>query len=249
MKKFILMLLIATPLFAQNVGLPVSTAKNSYTIENTTYSLGFAGNYGIPVWEMHPLNLSMLSGEANVPDEWKSDSRVKGYRLSAKDIAGEKLVPVQLYPESHARNDMTAQQSSFLTSNLVFMNKQLRDTIWQKITYSFELLAKQYGTVFVYSGTIYDRDSLKVKYMFNNRIAIPLAFYRMVLYYDGGKPQCKCYRITNRIPTDYERNCDIETFACNLYQLEADADVDFFDRDIDSNFRQAKMQYLEKQVR
>ena len=250
MRRFIFILLAAVaPLFAQNIELPVTTAKNAYTIENSAYTLGFAENYGIPIWEMHKLQPQMLSGGAAVNLAWKSDGRVKGFRISQKDIDGQKLEPVQLFPKSHAMNDTNAQESSFLTSNLMFMNKQLKDTVWERITYSFELLAKQYGTVYLFSGPIFEKDPLKIKYGFNNRVAIPTHFYRMALYFDNGKACYKCYRISNRIPTDYERNCGIEEFSYNLYQLEADTNIDFFDRDIDSNFRKDKMEYLEKRVK
>ena len=250
MRKFIFLLLLTTPIFAQNIGAPIYEGKNLYTIENTAYKLGFAENYGIPIWEMHALQPQMLSGEGStVKPEWKVDSRVKGFRIAQKDIEGQKLEPVQLFPKTHAMHDASVQETSFYTSNLVFMNKPLKDTIWEKITYSFELLAKKYGTVYLYSGAIFEKDALKLKYAFNNRIAIPTYFYRMILYFDNGKPVYKCYRIANRIPTDYERNCDIEEFAYNLYQLEADTNIDFFDRDVDSNFRQDKMKYLEKRVK
>lgn len=249
MKKFIFLLFLVTPLFAQNISSPVSNAKNAYIIENSTYKVGFAENYGIPIWEMHLLLPQMLSGGAAAKEEWKSDSRVKGFRISAKDIAGEKLEAVQLYPKTHAMNDTLAQESSFLTSNIVFMNKQLKDSVWARITSSFEALAQVYGSVYVYSGPIFEKDSLKSKYMLNNRVAVPLYFYRMVLYFDNGKACYKCYRVSNRIPTDYERNCILEEYSYNLYQLEADTNIDFFDRDIDSNFRQDKMKYLEKQIK
>lgn len=249
MKKFILLLLIATPLFAQKIELPVSGAKNPYTIENSTYSVGFAENYGIPVWEMHVLQPQMLAGGATAKPEWKQDNRVKGNRISPKDIESIKLEPVQLYPKDHAMNNTTAQESSYLTSNIVFMNKQLKDSIWENITSSFESLAQKYGTVYTYSGPIFEKESLKIKYLLGNRIASPSYFYRVVLYFEDGKPVQKCYRIANRIPPDYERNCDISEFAYNIYQLEADTNIDFFDRDIDANFRQEKMKYLEKRVK
>lgn len=249
MKRLIFMLLVATPLFAQKIENPVSGAKNSYTIENTAYSVGFAENYGIPVWEMHALQPQMLAGGASAKPEWKQDNRVKGNRISPKEIESVKLEAVQLFPKTHAMNDTAAQESSYYTSNLVFMNKQLRDSIWENITRSFESLAQKYGTVYTYAGTIFEKDPIKIKYLLGNKIAIPTHFYRIALYFEDGKAVCKCYRIANRIPPDYERNCSIEEFLYNIYQLEADTNIDFFDRDIDSHFRQEKMKYLETRVK
>ncbi|WP_296330452.1 DNA/RNA non-specific endonuclease [uncultured Treponema sp.] len=247
MKKLIpLVLLITTfPIFAQKIVQPVSNLKNSYTIENSAYSLGFAENYGLPVWEMHVLTPNMLEGTFSTQSEWKQDQRVKGFRISKKDIEGQKLEPVQLYPKTHAKHDLMAQDSCYLTSNLLFMCRSLKDSVWEKITYSFELLAKQYGRVYTYSGPVFDKDPLKIKHMFNNRVAIPSYFYRIALYFVDGKPAYKCYLIKNRIPTDYDRSCDVEEFNYNIFQLEADTGIDFFESFIDVNFRQDKMKFLE----
>ena len=240
---------MASPLFAEEIAAPLSGAKNSYTIENTSYKIGYAENYGIPVWEMHILKPDMLVGQANVNEDWQVDSRVKGYRISAKDIANIKFEAVQLFPKTHAMNDTTEQESSFFTSNIVFMYKQLKESLWDRTTKEFEDIAKKVGKVYVYAGPIFEKDVLKIKYINNNRIALPTRFYRLILYPEGEKFVYKCYCFQNRIPTDYERICELEEYACNLYQLEADTNIDFFDREIDSNFRQDKMKYLETRVK
>ncbi len=248
MKKtisFLAALALSLPLFAQNVEKPVSNLKNSYTIENSAYSVGYAENYGIPIWEMHPLSPANLEGSFSALSDWKPDQRVKGYRITGKDIDGQKLAPVQLFPRTHAKNDLTAQESSFFTSNLVFMHPQLRDSVWERITYEFELLAKQYGTVYLYSGPIFEKESYKVKRIFNNWVAVPAYFYRIALYFVDGKPVYKCYRVKNRIPTDYEKTCSLEEIAYNIFQLEADTGIDFFESYIDVNFRQDKIKFLE----
>ena len=251
MRKFIILLLAVTPLFAQNlkVDLPSSNGKSFYTIENTNYSVGFAENYGIPIWCMYRLTPQMLTGNANSAEEWQVDSRVKGYKITEKDLSAQNLEIVQLYPKNHAKNDSNAKQSSFYTSNIIFMSKQLKESIWENIIKRSEELAAQTGEVYVFSGPVFEKDSLKVKYTNNNKIAIPSYFYKILLYQKDGKIDKKCYKIPNRIPSDYERNCDPDEFLFNLYQLEAATGIDFFDREIDANFRQERMKYLEKQVK
>ena len=144
---------------------------------------------------------------------------------------------------------MPALESSFLTSNVLFMSKQLKESIWDKINRSFEDLAKKNGIVYVISGPVFEKDALKIKKILNNHVSVPSFFYKLAIFVQDGKTICKCYRFANRIPTDYERNCDIEEFSYNLYQLEADTGIDFFDRDIDANFRQEKMKFLEKRIK
>ena len=253
MRKFIL--LISTFILAANISAqqkidpPVTNIDNSYVIENPSYKLGFAGIYGIPIWEMHELKSEMLQKSALSNEEWKTDNRVKGYRINPKDFANIKLEPVQLFPKEHAGDNIPDIESSFLTSNLVFMNKQMKETIWDRITNSFQIIAARMKVAYLYSGPVFEKDNFRLKYILNNKVATPSYFYRIALFYENGKPAYKCYKIPNRIPTDYERKCDIDEFECNIYQLEADTNIDFFDRDIDANFRQDKLKFLEKQVK
>ncbi|GEM_PF-1494800 len=255
MRKFIFILLASivsvSPICAQllNVTAPYTELKNAYTIENDSYSVGFAENYGIPIWSFYKFTSGMASGSSAAKEEWQVDSRVKGYKITPKDLANLNQEPVQLFPKEHASNASMVVQSTFLTSNILFMPKQLKDSIWQRLTESFENIAKKSGIVYIFSGPIFEKDSFKIKYTLNNHVAVPIAFYRIALYVEDGKAVYKCYRFPNRIPTDYERNCDLEDFSYNLYQLEADTGIDFLDRDIDKNFRQEKMEYLEKRIK
>ena len=237
-------------LSAQNLDItnPVTEGKKTYLIENSAYTLGFTGNYGIPSWSLYKFMLGMAHGTAVTKEEWKSDSRVKNYKLFAKDVsnAGTNLEPVQLFPKEHARYDSEAMESTFLTSNIVFMSRQLHEYVWDRITESFEEAAQKNGTIYIFSGPVFDKNPLKIKWILNNKVAVPTHFYRIAVYNEDGHTVCKCYRFANRIPTDYERNCDLEEFAYNIYQLEDDTGIDFFSRDMDANFRQEKLKYLEK---
>lgn len=239
--------------FSQNsdVTVPVVEGKKSYVIENSAYKLGYADNYGIPVWSMYKYMAGMSTGTSTTKEGWKVDSRVKGYKLTEKDILnmGVNQVPVQLFPKEHGKSHVENLSDSFYTSNLLFMSKQLKENVWDRITKSFEDLAKKHGIIYIFSGPVFEKEALKVKWISNNRVAVPSHFYRIALYLEDGRWVCKCYRFVNRIPTDYERNCSLDEFAYNIYQLEADVGIDFFNRDIDANFRQEKMKYLEGRVK
>lgn len=236
--------------FSENLEVtdPVPDGKNSYVIENSAYKLGYAGNYGVPVWSMYKYMAGMSAGTSTTKEEWKADSRVKGYRFSEKDVLnmGKNLVPVQLFPKEHGKSNAENLADSFYTSNLLFMSKQLKEHVWDRITKSFEDLAKQHGSIYIISGPVFEKEALKVRWISNNRMALPSHFYRIALYKEEGRTVCKCYKFLNRIPTDYERNCSLEEFSYNIYQLESDVGIDFFSRETDANFRHEKMQYIDR---
>ncbi len=249
-KKIIFVLLITAPLFAQkNIALPAASLPDTYLIENPAYTVAFSGNYGIPIWEMHTLSTKVAPATANDKEIWKTDNRVKGYRLTPKDFEDTKLELVQLFPKEHAGDNQEFRESSLLTSNIVFMNKLTKEMVWDKITNSFQIIASRMKTAYLYAGPIFDKNQMKIKYIMNNKVAVPTYFFRIALYFDEGKPAYKCYRIPNRVPTDYERSCNIDEYEYNIYQLEADTGIDFFERELDANFRQDKLKFLEKQVR
>ena len=91
MQKILLLSLLASlavsvPLSAQKIENPFANLKSAYTIENSAYSVGYAENYGILVWEMHSFSPELLEGTFSSQSEFKTDSRVKGYRITKKDI-------------------------------------------------------------------------------------------------------------------------------------------------------------------
>ena len=235
------MLLVTAPLFAQkNITSPATNLPNSYKLENYAYSVGFAGNYGIPIWEMHMLTSYLIQKKSSDKIEWKADNRVKGYRLTPKDFEGTDLEVVQLFPKEHAGASEENRASSFLTSNILFMNKQIKESVWDKISNSFQIITSRMRVSYLYAGPVFDKNPLKVKYIMNNKVGTPLYFYRIALFFENEKPSYKCYRIPNRHLTDYERQCDIDEYEYNLYQLEADTGIDFFSDDIDAYFEQER---------
>lgn len=250
MKKvlFIILTLLSSSIFAQNLETPVSSGKNAYVIQNEAYILGFSDNHEMASWVFYKLTPKMFYGEADSELNWKADSRVKGFGISAKDIENVSIEAVQLFPKKHSKNDSKVLSSSLLTSNVIFMNRYLKNSIWDKIDKKAEEIASSKGAVFVISGPVYEKNHLKTKYLLNNRLEIPTHFFRILFYFENNKPCFKCYRLLNRIPSDYDRRCDLSEFEYNIYQLEADTGIDFFDRDIDANFRQEKMKFLETRV-
>lgn len=239
-KRILFMLLVTAPLFAQkNISAPVTNLTNAYKIDNYAYSVGFAGNYGIPVWEMHLITPYLIQKpKVKIENsDWKTDSRVKGYRLTPRDFEGTDLEVVQLFPKEHAGDSAENRESSFLTSNLLFMNKQIKESIWDKITNSFQIIAARMRLVYLYAGPVFDKNPLKTKYIMNNKVGTPLYFYRIALYFEDEKACCKCYRIPNRHLTDYERTCNIDEYEYNIFQLEADTGIDFFSDDIDAQLK------------
>lgn len=236
-KTIIFILFLAAPLFAQKISAPVTNLPNSYKLENYAYSVGFAGNYGIPVWEMHMVTPYLFQKAWTVSYEWRTDNRVKGYRLTPKDFEGTELEVVQLFPKEHAGDSVDNQESAFLTSNIVFMTKQIKESIWDKITNSFQEITEKMRLSYLYAGPVFDKNPLKTKYMMNNKVGTPLYFYRMALYFEDDKPVCKCYKIPNRHLTDYERKCDIDEYEYNVFQLEADSGIDFFPDEIDAQLK------------
>lgn len=228
---------------------PEATDSTAYILENPSYKLCFSDKYGQAIWSFYKLTPKMMEGVFSTSEEYKIDGRIKNNRITPKEIDSTNLTKVQLYPLTHAAFDTSAQKSVFLTTNLMLMSKQLEESIWEKLNIEIENLVRQQKEVYVISGPIFDKDNLKLKYIINGKVAIPAFFYRIVLYYQDDVPVYKCWKFSNRIPTDYERTCSIDNFGYNLYQLEAETGIDFFDASVDNYFRKDKMKYLQDHVK
>ncbi len=251
MKKFILLLALLIPVSAvfADIAIPVTKDGSTYNLENSHYKIGYSDRFGQAAWCFYKLNSAMITNVPISQDDFKADSRVKNNRITPKEMTSASLEKVQLFPLTHAGADPTVQKSSYLATNVVLMGRQLHESTWTRISREIEAIAREKGSVYVISGPVFDLEMSKIKYIINNKMAVPSAFYRIVLYYESGNMICKCWKFPNRIPSDYERNCDLDNYKYNLYQLEAETGVDFFDNSIDTFFKKEKMEYLENHVK
>lgn len=251
MKKVLAILFFAAlPLFAfaQISSYPATNDKNIYILKNDSYAVGFNDTYGLPVWSMYSYDPTMKMGISSVPEEWVTDSRIRRNRTTAKEFDALNLYKTQMFPKEHAVTYAEVQTSTYLTSNILPMSQSLKENIWDRITKEIEEVSDKYGKVTVYSGPLFEKDFTKNRYLIANRAVMPVAFYRMYIYFDNGKAFVKCYKFANHAPTDYEKKCPLDDFAYNFYELENSTGLDFVDQSIDASFRKEKMQYLEKRV-
>lgn len=252
MKKTFLSLVLAfLPFicFSQAISeYPKTNDKNIYILKNDSYTVGFDDTYGLPVWSMYRYTPIMKMGVSNVAEEWVTDTRIKRNKTTAKEFDSLNLYKTQMFPREHAMTYAETQKTTYITSNILPMTKSLKEGIWDRITQEIEQTAEQVGAVYVYSGPVFEKDFTKNNYLLSNRVVQPKYFYRLYIYFKDGKPFQKCYRFENHAPTDYEKKCDLNDFSYNLYELENDTNLDFFDQQIDASFRKEKMEYLEKRV-
>lgn len=250
MKKVIFTVLFFLPFYltAQVSSLPVASDKNVYTLQNSGYSVGFSDLYGLPVWSRYVYNPTLKTGVINVEEDWVTDSRIKSNRTTVKEFDSLNLCKTQLYPKTHATTNSEVQKGTYLTSNILPMSASLKEFIWDRITEEIEELSPSCGNITVYSGPVFEQDFTRNRYLINNRVVMPKSFYRLYVYYQDDKAFYKCYKFANHAPTDFERKCELNTFSYNLYQLEAETGIDFFDSSVDVFFRKDKMKYLESHV-
>lgn len=234
-KNFICLFLVFLPFiaFSQAISYPVANDKNVYILKNERYAVGFSDTYGLAVWSLYSYDPTMKMGISNVPEEWVTDSRIKSNRTTAKEFDSLNLYKTQMFPKEHAMTYAEVQKTTYLTSNILPMSQSLKENIWDRITREIEEVSQKYGRVYVYSGPVFEKEFSKNRYLISNRVVMPVSFYRMYIYFQGGKTRCKCYKFSNHAPTDYEKKCPLDDFSYNIYKLEADTGIDFVDQSVD----------------
>ena len=131
MKKFALLFLLLVPAlgaFAEDIASPIANDSSAYVIENPNYKTCYSDRYGQPLWSFYKLNSSMIVS-GTITEEYKLDNRVKNNKITPKEMASSPFEKVQLFPATHAGSNPTVQKSTFLTTNVVLMSKQLADTL------------------------------------------------------------------------------------------------------------------------
>lgn len=236
MKKIFMSLFLSIlpfVVFAQITSYPVANDQSVYILKNDRYAVGFSDTYGLALWSFYSYDPTMKMGVSNVPEEWITDSRIKRNRTTAKEFDALNLYKTQMFPKEHAMTYAEVQKTTYLTSNILPMSQSLKENIWDRITKEIEEAAEKYGKIYVYSGPVFEKEFTKNRYLINNRVVMPVSFYRMYIYFQDGKAYNKCYKFANHSPTDYEKKCPLDDFSYNIYKLEADTGIDFVDQSVD----------------
>lgn len=182
-------------------GAPAATTptSNESVLVQRDYVIGYDADLRVPLWTAERVVASRLGAVARA-DCFRADPR-----LSATDASTPTDYREPIYDQGHMApfanqsSSAIAGHNSFIMSNMAPQTCQFNRGIWQILEGITRLWATEHGTVYVLSGSIFDRDGngardsdASAQHMRSNsgaeRVAIPSAFYKIITVRraDGG---------------------------------------------------------------
>jgi endonuclease G len=173
----------------------------------------------VPAWVGYELTAGeVITKERR--DAFRTDPRLSEEETSTcEDYKGSGFDRGHSVPRDDMNRTFELQAGTFLLSNMSPQTKALNEGIWAYLEQRVRAWAKANGKVFVISGPIFTGTTEKL----NARVAIPTAFFKIVLRQVDGALQAQSFTLPNRkdlpIPPDQHLPSTLTKDQADLFLL------------------------------
>lgn len=170
---------------------PQSPSANEVQLVQSDYVIQYDSGLRIPIWTAdHVVDAAI--GKVDRSDCFRADPRLtKEAAASPADYDEPIFDQGHFTPSADVTKSRLSVHNSFLMSNMAPQFCQFNRGVWQILEGLTRLWAKEYGEVYVLSGSVFDRngdgvrdpDDLTVRMTSRNRqqrVAVPSAFYKII---------------------------------------------------------------------
>jgi DNA/RNA endonuclease G (NUC1) len=170
---------------------PTGSVSRERELVQQDYVIGYDADLRVPLWTAERVIGSKL-GKVGRSNCFRKDVRLKSADASTPSDYSEPVFDQgHVTPSADMTMSDIAVNNSFIMSNMTPQFCQFNRGVWQILEEIVRRWAVQYGTIYVTSGSIFDRDANGVRdpdevafrMTSNNgkkRVAIPSAFYKIV---------------------------------------------------------------------
>ena len=173
-------------------GIPSSSEDEQLLIQRD-YIISYSNELRVPVWTAHRLVEKELKGGDRV-NCFRTDPRVNAKDASLPSDFSEPIFDQgHLTPNGDMAKGVTPVVNSFVMSNMAPQYCQFNRGVWQIFESIVRLYMKERGTVYVLTGSVFDRNgdghrdpNEDAKRMKSNngktRVAVPTHFYKILIH-------------------------------------------------------------------
>jgi len=195
---------------------PTEPVSGERQLVQQDYVIGYDTALRVPLWTAERVTASKL-GKVSRSNCFRKDVRLKSADASTPSDYSEPIFDQgHVTPSADMTMSAIAVDNSFIMSNMTPQFCQFNRGVWQILEEIVRRWAVEYGTIYVVSGSIFDRDGNGVRdpdeaalrMTSNNqkkRVAIPSAFFKIVALKDAdGKVETLSILLPND-QTDLDR--------------------------------------------
>lgn len=194
------------------------TGPSTQVIHHRYYSLGYDEDWEQPRWVAYQLSPKQVKNRsAKRRDEFRPDPNVKTGSADREDYRNSGYSRGHLVPAGDMSFDETAMSETFFYSNMSPQLVNHNGAVWRELEETSRDWVIQKGPTYIVSGPIVGDNPMRIG---ANRVAVPKAFYRVMLTERGEGIGFIIPHEKQTEPLDY--------FAVSIDEVEAQTGLDFF---------------------
>lgn len=218
-------------------GLPTcNKQKDSLLLYRTSYITSYNKTTKLPNWVAWKLTGERTTGAVPRCQNFSPDYEVPAPRQELEDWdnkESEEFDHGHMCPAGDNKWARKAMEETFLLTNICPQNTKLNQETWEHLESHCRWWANKFGTIYIIAGPIFRNKNYRT--FGNNKIAIPDAFFKVVLRMDG-TPKALGFIYENTYPKEKDR---MEDHVVPISEIEKVTGLHFFpflkDKDIKTN--------------
>jgi len=200
----------------------LQTSRPEKIVHHSGYSVSFNTDWKIPNWVAYELTAEEVTGTEPrgsnfVPDPqiWQSPS-IDDYKNSGYDRG-------HMASAADMKWSKQAMDESFYTSNICPQNKNLNKGDWKDLEEHVRNMATKFDHIYVTCGPIVSANPKTIGQYSINRIAVPDAFFKVILRQKGNSWSAVGFMMPNQAG-----HKPLNKYAMSVDNIEKITDIDFF---------------------
>lgn len=157
----------------------IANGNAQQIIEHFGYTVSYNPQWRIPNWVAYSLTEDETYGTVPRERRFSPDPMVKGTRITHQDYSNSGYDRGHMAPAGDMKWSEQSMRESFYMSNVCPQNHNLNGGNWKALEELAREWARAYGEVFIACGPIVVSDYDVIGKNFS--IAVPLAFYKVIL--------------------------------------------------------------------
>ncbi|MBO6130405.1 MAG: DNA/RNA non-specific endonuclease [Treponema sp.] len=209
------------------------------------YTLCYRESYEQSEWVAYSLTRSQLehkvTGRTN---DFRADTLISTGSAKPADYKGSGFDRGHLAPAADMAWSLKSAHDSFLMSNMSPQAPSFNRVIWKLLEEAVRNWAQQYGTIYVVTGPVLEKESNEYQSIGESEVAVPEYFYKALLVFipvyrelspelgrsTNGEGEIEAYRVqcVAFIVPNKGSGKDIYKFICSVDLAEERTGLDFF---------------------
>ncbi len=215
---------------------PYYPSHKGQLVKHKFYALSYVEEWEQAEWVCYKLTKQILQMPNVKRSDWfNEDPLITTGSAKHFQYKGSGYTRGHMAPAGDMSFDQTAMEESFFMSNMSPQPRALNNGIWRELEEQTRDWVYQNKELYIVSGPVFYGSP---KYFKKHKIAIPDAFFKVLLDVDGPEKKGICFIIPNKLS-----NQPLSDFAFSIDEAESKTGINFF-----SQFMVNEIESLESSI-